>query len=102
MKITFVLCLLLLIGCEHIVTEKTIPERNIAKADSFIIRQIETIKVSQRGEDEDFEDFLLQAKNNALELYGVDTLGIYSSQTGFTPYAKCTPEQKADMKERLN
>ena len=93
------LMVLFLIGCDQVSVRRIIPKENIAKADSFIIRQMQTIKIIERYENEDYDDFLLQAKENALELYGVDTLGIYGNI--FIPFDKCTPEQKTELRERM-
>lgn len=98
--ITLIL-LLMLIACNVETTQRVIPKENQAKADSFIVRQMATIKITQRNDDEDLEDFLYQAKQNALELYGKDTLGIYNKTDGdFIPYDKCTPSQKESLRER--
>lgn len=97
----FISLSLLIISCDHIDTQRVIPKENIAKADSFITKQMESIKITNRYEDEDFEYFLIEAKNNALTLYGRDTIGIYNSNVGFIPYALCTPEEKAKINKRL-
>ena len=92
---------LLFIGCGQPTTSRFIPQENIGKADSFIVRQMQPLVVSNRNDDEDYDDFLFQAKRNALDLYGRDTVGWWDDN-GFTPYALCTESQKREIMERLN
>jgi len=99
--IAAVLLILVLIGCDQESVRRVIPEKNQAKADSFVVNQMKTIIITNRYENEDYDDFLAQAKWNALEIYGIDTLGIYNNQVGFIPYDKCTPEQKESLRERM-
>ncbi len=95
------------VACENrISTQRVFPERNKKAAQEFIVKQMETIKITSRNEDEDFDDFLCQAKINALNIYGVDTIGVYendfSSGQHFFPYALCSLEDRQRIDERIN
>ena len=89
-------------ACENtITTRRVIPEKNIRAADEFIIKQMDAIKITNRYENEDYDDFLLQAKYNALDVYGVDTVGVFESGNGFLIYKVCSVEDKKRIDERL-
>ena len=100
-KLIILLLIFLFIGCEQECVQRVIPEKNQEKANKFVIEQMEAIKLTSRYENEDYDDFLAQAKRNALEIYGIDTLGIWFHETGSTPFDKCTPEQKESLKKRM-
>lgn len=82
-------------------THKVIPTRNQEAASQFVARQMESIKVTNRGEDEDLEDFLEQAMDNAIVIYGVDSIGVWKNGA-WTPYPYCSRYMKRQIDLRVN
>lgn len=101
MRIPVVFIALLVVGCGvNVTTERVIPKENQEKAREFILEQMAPLqRMGTRSEDEDYDGFLAQAKRNALELYGRDTIGVWDNK--FRPYGLCTAEERAELDKYL-
>ena len=101
MKYIILLSLLILNSCsdypmERVAYEYAIPDSNVLKAEHFMI---EICRVSNPNSDEEPEDMIKQAERTVMQLYGVQTIGIYfQSEQGdyikFIPYWDLSPRQK--------
>jgi PBP1b-binding outer membrane lipoprotein LpoB len=103
-SILFVLLAVLLVGCSRDISyRKVIPERNVEKATAYVTQQMEALKsMGTRYENEDYDDFLEQAQRNALNMYGVDTVGMFdNSNSMFYPYHLCSVEDRQRIDKYL-
>jgi hypothetical protein len=84
----------------NVATRRVLPKRNVTAAAEFVTKQMSALgNMKKRTENEDYDDFLEQANENALSIYGVDTLGIIEN-SNFIPYDNCSDEQKNKIKSR--
>jgi len=90
-----VILAILFVGCEkEIVAQRVLRDTDREVAAQFVVKQMETIKVTNRDENEDWDDFLAQAKYNALDIYGIDSIGVWDRTNGFIPYRLCSLEDR--------
>ena len=71
-KIMMLITTLVLVSCmdeQFLCTEDIILPEDRASVQECIIKIMDTIKVTSRGEDEDWEEFIYEGKKSCFEMY---------------------------------
>lgn len=81
---------------EYICYRKVIPDSLKLIAAERIETILATVKVQSRVDDEDTEDWIKQAEETVIEIYGEMEIGIgdKDSWKAFKPYSKCSKAQQ--------
>lgn len=81
-----------------------VPDSLKEKHSEMIIKILESIKVNNRHENEDMDDWIEQAERTATNIYAKDVVGIKvnSANFHFIPYYDCNDKHKTYIDSVLN